>query len=383
MGNTTPDLRAIRSYTQYTLQQPITIDNNDILAAVRDLRHAHMSYSALPGGTDVQLSIPARDGSPSCLVRFCRDKEGRITAIGSQYDPLLVASILEPALPPAAFAALRDHAPAHFSLSPSEKDKAVFSEYNAAYKAREAKGNQLWHDAEKLPSPPERSWTLTPQTTRGIRSGEYAFTDAASVRPILSATGAFNELIVATYNPTTKTAGMAYVNASTDIASVQQFLTKARGNAERIDVNVLGSMFNEESLRSDVLTLISQDKALNLRTADFLTRHVANKGALAIDASNGAVQRDAEGNAAYPPLPASERGTQMRPLSPAAEPPPPAPALTSPALTQLLAPLNNLLKDFAAPQLAVEDAPPILGPYRHGVQLPQPKAPRPLVENSR
>ena len=253
------------------LSVPAIISNNDIMAAsaFRDAQDAsgnrvkYMAggYSA-PDGDYVEIFLPDAVGNPKSLLRFHRNAEDEVVAVSSEYDRRLVASLMEKALRPEIFAHLRTSlAGTKLDMNLTEEERADFKAYNDDYQQHKAAAHPLILAAEKLPSPPKTVFPL--EKKQKVQVGEAVFVEAADRAQALEAYGAFENIILATYNEKEQRMGMLYINADTKPEAIDGFLTKSKGaatSADPVQVHVLGGLVTDNDMMGSVLERIDSSR---------------------------------------------------------------------------------------------------------------------------
>lgn len=87
----------------------------------------------------------------------------------------------------------------------------------------------------------------------------------------LATYGARTCVIIAAWNSDTKKAGLAHVDALTDLGSLQNFLNEVasgRKGATRLEVHLIGGDSSSTKLQAELVTLVTNNPTLELVSAD-------------------------------------------------------------------------------------------------------------------
>ena len=78
-------------------------------------------------------------------------------------------------------------------------------------------------------------------------------------------------MIIAAWNPDVKKAGLAHVDALTDIRSVENFLNQVasgRKDGTKLQVHLVGGDSSSTKLQAELVTLVTKNPILELVSAD-------------------------------------------------------------------------------------------------------------------
>jgi hypothetical protein len=241
----------------------------------------------------VDLEIKDEKGLWRDVIEFTLDDSGAITGAKTGYNNAYVAYFLETGLDTKTFSTLKSALSStgiNLDITPPQREqiKEAYQEklnYGKSVKENIAFANSKGKNYQPL--------ALSPNTTRGVLQHEYAIVNSTDVQNKLATYGAGPCLILAIYNPTTKTAGLAHIDALTTPASVGGFIYQLKNNlgpGAQLQVHLAGGDRSSEEMVSSVIDMIKQDKDLKLVSSDVIgSGYLGEAKQLAIDAATGVV----------------------------------------------------------------------------------------------
>jgi Protein N-terminal asparagine amidohydrolase len=119
--------------------------------------------------------------------------------------------------------------------------------------------------------PSYKFFQLMPDNTRGVLQHEYSIVSWSAKQNQLATYGAGSCVIIAAWNPDVKKAGLAHVDALTDIRSVENFLNQVasgRKDGTKLQVHLVGGDSSSTKLQAELVTLVTKNPILELVSAD-------------------------------------------------------------------------------------------------------------------
>lgn len=164
-------------------------------------------------------------------------------------------------------------------------------EESAAFRRQEfthaLEGLPIW--AANSKGQPHRRGNFTSGEARNIPQHGVGYTDATSAKPILGSYGAGPCLIVAVYNPETKTAALSHVDELTLLHSITDiFYQLGKNSKEKLQVHLAGGDESSRNMVTEIINIISHTPNAEIISSDVLNPGGGSKQ-LAIDARTGEV----------------------------------------------------------------------------------------------
>ena len=129
--------------------------------------------------------------------------------------------------------------------------------------------------------------TFTKKEALAVGQHEIAITNAASIKPILGSYGAGPCIIIAAFNPSTKQALLAHVDAVTVLSSLTAHLSKISESGTILQVHLAGGDHSTKTQAAELITLIAKLGSMEIVSAD-IGNGMASKS-LAIDSHTGEI----------------------------------------------------------------------------------------------
>src|SRR5262245_3901062 len=111
--------------------------------------------------------------------------------------------------------------------------------------------------------PSYKYFQLTPDNTRGVLQHEYSIVSSTAKQNQLGTYGAGPCVIMAAWNPDAKKAGLAHVDALTDIGSVKNFVNQVASGLKdgtKLQVHLLGGDRSSTKLQAELVTLVKKTR---------------------------------------------------------------------------------------------------------------------------
>ena len=133
--------------------------------------------------------------------------------------------------------------------------------------------------------------SFSPDSARAIYIRGYGVTSADDAKPVLGTSGAGPCVIVAVYNPATRSGSLAHFDTNTDVTSLDRLIEGVGGASSRgLQVTLTGGEFgssHSHRLVGQIVDRLSQNQNITMRDAGLLNPSGALQ-ALALDTRTGA-----------------------------------------------------------------------------------------------
>jgi len=133
--------------------------------------------------------------------------------------------------------------------------------------------------------------TLQADEVIAVNQHDVAYTNSDSVRPILASSGAGPCVIMAVYNPKTKTAALTHIDIGTKMSSVREIFDELRSDGnDPLEIHLGGGNRSKASKRMLTRLIKEVDKQANveIKSANLLDENIEAND-LAIDTRTGEI----------------------------------------------------------------------------------------------
>lgn len=130
---------------------------------------------------------------------------------------------------------------------------------------------------------------FNPEEARSVYVRGYGVTDAGDSHPVLTSSGAGPCLIVAAYNPATRTGALAHLDTNTDTRSVNQMLDRLGGGP--LQVHLAGGWEISRHLVESTLDVLDARSDVQIKSSEVINNFGTLK-AMALDTRTGEVSGD-------------------------------------------------------------------------------------------
>ncbi len=155
--------------------------------------------------------------------------------------------------------------------------------------ARRIEDNTMFENVRKIGQDSNLA-SFTSADAQGVLQREVAFTNADSAKPILGTTGAGPCVAIAIYNPETKTASLAHVDADTDLSSLGgMFHQLSKESDATLEVHLAGGLMESRNNVIELIRQIQYQKNIEIKSADIIPESTTTTKSLAIDSRTGEI----------------------------------------------------------------------------------------------